>query len=78
MVQAQDTQETTGGHIKSEGGGRWRQRGAGGGARDLGGMDSTSGGGHKREGKREGTTEQATIRRDWAKDMERDKVYDRG
>ena len=37
--------------------GRWWQRGAGGGARGLGGMDRTSSGGHKVERKGQGTVE---------------------
>ena len=81
-LQAQDGQEAAGRHIRSEGGGRWWQRCAGGGTRGLGGMDRTSGGGHRVEGKCQGTMEGNgagnNIRRGWVKDMERDKVYDRG
>ena len=43
-------QGAAGGHIRSEGTGRWWQRGAGGGAGGLGGVDRTSSGGHRVEG----------------------------
>ena len=46
-------------------------------------MNRTDSGGHRVEGEGQGTVdrramEQAAVRRGWVKDMERDKVYDRG
>ena len=64
-----------------KGGGKWWQRGVGGGARRLGGMVRTSGRGHRVEGKGQGTMEgngTDNNKKGLGKDMERVKAYDRG
>ena len=84
MAQAQDEQETISRHIRSEGAGRWWQGGAGGGAEVweewMPGqtVEDTE---WRARGKAKGqwrAMEHAAVRRGWMKDMERDKVYDRG
>ena len=57
MAETQDEQETVGGHHMTEDGGRWRQGGAGGGARGLGGVDRINNGGHKVETGYQGAVE---------------------
>ena len=43
--------------MRAEGVGRWRQGGAGGGARGLGGVNRTGSGGHRVEERGQGTVE---------------------